>query len=171
MLIHVYACLHTLLLTVGEGITNQQHYDPLFIMFASEFLFTVQTISSSSSILSVFFYNHRIWKSDSIMTPFCGYVRRPGQKTLGLVVTWQLSYVCCTVNISCWFNIKWLKQTWASFSVLTAEPKGQEIITQKTFLAKVTLIENYINHLEGKKFQLMPSVCGITSVSVSVLDF
>lgn len=99
-----------------------------------------------------FFYNHRIWKSDSIMTPFCGYVRRPGQKTLGLVVTWQLSYVCCTVNISCWFNIKWLKQTWASFSVLTAEPKGQEIITQKTFLAKVTLIENYINHLEGKSF-------------------
>lgn len=35
--------------------------------------------------------------------------------------------------------------------MLAAEPKGQEIITWKTFLAKVTLIENYINHLEGKK--------------------
>lgn len=38
----------------------------------------------------------------------------------------------------------------SQFSVLAAEPKGQEIITGKTFLAKVTLIENYINHLEKK---------------------
>jgi len=56
--------------------------------------------------------------------------------------------------------------------VLVAEPKGQEIITGETFLAKVTLIEDYINLLEEKNtFQLMSSVHGITSILVSDLGF
>lgn len=81
-----YTHTHTLT-NVGVEITNHQHYDPWLIMFASEFLFTVHIISSCSSIWSVFFYNHKIWKSDSIIVPFCCFVRRSGQKTLGLVVT------------------------------------------------------------------------------------
>lgn len=64
-------------------------------------------------------------------------------------------------GVSSHFNVKSLKQASASVSVLAAEPKGQEIITGKAFLAKVTLMENYINHLAEKNaFQRMPSARG-----------
>ena len=62
-------------------------------------------------------------------------------------------------SVSSHFNIKSLKQASARVSVLAAEPKGQEIITGKAFLAKVTLIENYINHLEEKKCISTDAIC------------
>lgn len=164
--------MHTLLLTVGVKITNQQHYDPLFIMFASEFIFTVQIISSYSSILSDFFsitveYGSQIpsWFHFAVLWEDQDRRHWDWLSHDNSAMFAAQSTFLAGLASSGWNRLE------PVFSVLTAEPKGQEIITQKTFLAKVTLIENYINHLEGKKFQLMPSVCGITSISVSVLDF
>lgn len=58
----------------------------------------------------------------------------------------------CAAHFPSSINIKQLKQAYASSAVLIAEQKGQEIIIVKTFLKKVSLIQNYINHLEEKKY-------------------
>lgn len=58
----------------------------------------------------------------------------------------------CASHFPSGINIKQLKLVYASSAVLIAEQKGQEIVIVKTFLKKVTLIQNFINHLQEKKY-------------------